>query len=78
MSQLGLQYMHTWKCYKETPCIAILNKQKYLFFSFTKLGNRMTEHILSGGLVPVRRGCRMFNMAQILCTHIRKWKNEPC
>jgi hypothetical protein len=26
--------IYTWKCYKKTPCVAILNKQKYNFFSF--------------------------------------------
>jgi hypothetical protein len=36
--------------YKETPSIAILNKQKCQFFSFTKLENRKAEQILSGAL----------------------------
>jgi hypothetical protein len=35
----------TRKCHKETPCVAILNKQKYHFF-FYKIG----EH--KGGTVP--------------------------
>jgi hypothetical protein len=26
--------MYTWKSHNETPCTAILNKQKYLFFFF--------------------------------------------
>jgi hypothetical protein len=31
-----------WKCHKETPCVAILNKQKYhLFFPFfCKIGEQ--------------------------------------
>jgi hypothetical protein len=24
----GLKYLQTWKCHKETPCVAILNNQK--------------------------------------------------
>jgi hypothetical protein len=39
---------------KETPCVAILNKQKCHFFSFTKSENRRVEEVLAGGLVPVR------------------------
>jgi hypothetical protein len=26
MNQFGLHYIYTWKCHKETPCIAILSK----------------------------------------------------
>jgi hypothetical protein len=40
MDQFGLSYIYTWKCHKETPCIAILNKQKYLFFFFFKNGEQ--------------------------------------
>jgi hypothetical protein len=43
----------------ETPCIAILNKQKCHFFSFTKLENRRAERVLSRGLAPLR-GDRMW------------------
>jgi hypothetical protein len=31
LKQFGLYYIDSWKCHNETPCIAILNKQKYLF-----------------------------------------------
>jgi hypothetical protein len=37
----------------KTPFIAILNKQKCHFFTFTKSENRMAEQALSGGLVSV-------------------------
>jgi hypothetical protein len=47
MNQFGLQYIYTRKCLNETPCIAILNKQKNFFFS--KLGNRKLKQVLSGG-----------------------------
>jgi hypothetical protein len=30
-------YISTWKCRRETPCIAILNKQKCHFFFFYKI-----------------------------------------
>jgi hypothetical protein len=29
-----------WKCHKETPHVAILNKQKSLFFFFNKIGEQ--------------------------------------
>jgi hypothetical protein len=46
--QCELKYIHTWKCHKETPCVAMLNKQKYhLFFSYTKVENRRAEQVLS-------------------------------
>jgi hypothetical protein len=48
------QYMYTWKCLKETPCVAILvRKTKMSFFTFTKLENRSC---LGEGLVPVGEG----------------------
>jgi hypothetical protein len=50
MNKLGLQCTYTWKCHKETPCIAILNKQKCHFFSFTKLKNRRAEQVLPQGV----------------------------
>jgi hypothetical protein len=33
-NQFSLQFIYTWKCHKETPCVAILNKKKS-FFSYT-------------------------------------------
>jgi hypothetical protein len=47
-------FMYTWKRHNETPCIAILNKQKYLFFKKTE--NRKVKQVLSGGLIPVGGG----------------------
>jgi hypothetical protein len=68
-----------------TPCVAILNKQKYNFFSFTKSENRRAKHSLSGeGVgtssrgVDVRKDCGRVNMVQILCTNRCKWKNDTC
>jgi hypothetical protein len=47
-----LMYYDTY-IHKETPCVAILNKQKCHLFSFTKLDNRIEEQALPGGdLVP--------------------------
>jgi hypothetical protein len=46
---LGYEYIFTWKCHKETPCVAILNKQIYHFFSSTKLENKRVEQVLSRG-----------------------------
>jgi hypothetical protein len=37
MTQLGLYiyiYIYIWKCNKEIPCVAILNKQKCHFFIY--------------------------------------------
>jgi hypothetical protein len=39
-------YIHTWKCHKKIPHVAILNKQKYHFFKFTKSENRRVEQVL--------------------------------
>jgi hypothetical protein len=51
--------LYTWKCHKETPCIAILNKPKCHFFSsFTKSENRRVEQVLSGGVGTSGRGRR--------------------
>jgi hypothetical protein len=47
MNQFGLYYICTWKCYNETPYIAIPNKQKFFFF-FWKAENRRGKQALSG------------------------------
>jgi hypothetical protein len=47
MNQSGMQYIYTWKCHNETPCIAILNKQS--FFFLPKIENREAKQVLSGG-----------------------------
>jgi hypothetical protein len=49
--------IYTWK-HEETPCVAILSKQKCHYFSFTKLEHRRAEQVLSGALVPVGVGKR--------------------
>jgi hypothetical protein len=72
---------YTWKVHKEAPCIAILNKQNVILFSFTKSENRRAKQILPGGIGTregkgCRKGCRKVNMLSILCTNFCKWKNE--
>jgi hypothetical protein len=51
MKQFGQQYMYTWTDHNETPCIAILNKQKYFF---SKTESRKIKQVLSRGLILVR------------------------
>jgi hypothetical protein len=57
MNQFGLHYTDTWKCHKETPCVAVLNKNAILC-SFTKSEKRRAKQIPPGGLVSMgwRRG----------------------
>jgi hypothetical protein len=59
MNQCRLQYIYTWKYHREIPYIAIVNKQKCLFFSFTKSENKRAEHVLPERLVPVGGGERV-------------------
>jgi hypothetical protein len=47
MNQFGIQYIYTWQCHNETPCIAILNKQKSLLFSKTEVSK--VRQFLFGG-----------------------------
>jgi hypothetical protein len=59
MNQFELQYIYTYKSHKETPCIAILNKQIVTFFL---LQNQRTEgqnkSCWGKGSVPEgREGC---------------------
>jgi hypothetical protein len=75
--------IYTWKCHKETPCIAII-KKKSQFFSFYKIREQ------EGRTGPIwgdwyqwegedmGRDCRRVNIVQILCTHVYKWKTETC
>jgi hypothetical protein len=71
MNQFGLQYIYTWKCHNETPCIAILNKQKCLF---SKAEDKKVKQVLSWGVVSVegregvRKRCRRVNVVEKLCT----------
>jgi hypothetical protein len=73
MNQIGLKYICTWKCHKETPCVAILSRQKcHFLLYFAKLKNRRAEQVLpgvtgiSGMGEEVERGCRGVNIVQIL------------
>jgi hypothetical protein len=65
-------------------CVAILKKQKCLFFfSFTKSENRRAEQVLRGVCYQwerkkVGKGHGRVKIVQILCTHVCKWKNETC
>jgi hypothetical protein len=77
--------METLKCHKETPCVAILSKQKchfFLLFSSYRIREEEGRTGPAWGVgtgrrgEKVRRGCRRVNMVQILCTHVCKWKNE--
>jgi hypothetical protein len=36
--------MYTWKCHNETPCVAILNKQKC---HFSKMKEKKVKQVLS-------------------------------
>jgi hypothetical protein len=45
--------MYTRKCHKETPRVAILNKEKSHFFSFTKSENRRAKQALPGVSISV-------------------------
>jgi hypothetical protein len=71
---------------QDTPHVAILNKQKCHFFSFTKSENRRAEQVLPGGggvgtrrrCKEVGKGCGRVNMVQILCTYVCKLKNRAC
>jgi hypothetical protein len=40
-------YIHKWKCHKETPYIAILNKNVF-FYIYTKSENWKVEQVLWG------------------------------
>jgi hypothetical protein len=45
----------TWKCHKETPCVATLNKQKCHFFSY-KIKEQEGATGPAWGLAPVGVG----------------------
>jgi hypothetical protein len=49
-NQFGLEYIYTWKCHKEVPYIAILNKNTF-FFKNRQQGSKTG---LVWGLVSVR------------------------
>jgi hypothetical protein len=76
-------YIYIWKCHDKAPCVAILNKQKCHFFK-KKSENKKVKQLLSGEDGTSRReeevgkGYGMVNIAQILYTHVCKWKNDTC
>jgi hypothetical protein len=76
MNQFRIQYIYTQKCYSETPCIAILNKQKCLF---SKVEDWKVKLVLSGGWYQWEGGgykerVNEGNMVEIVCTHVfQEW-----
>jgi hypothetical protein len=74
--------IHTLKCHNETLCIDILNMQKCLFFLKKWRTQMYISSCLGAGKSgrgeDIRKGCRRMNMVEIICTHVRKWKNETC
>jgi hypothetical protein len=67
--------------------IAILNKQKCLFFFLLKnqrIGKQNRSRCGGRGIgtcgrgEDIRKGCRRVNMVEILGTHVSKWKNDIC
>jgi hypothetical protein len=66
MNWFGIKDMYTWKCYNETLCVAILNKQKCLL---SKTKDRKVKQVLSGCRYSVmreeiRNGWRRVNMVE--------------
>jgi hypothetical protein len=82
MNQFGLEYIYTWKCHKETPCVVILNKN-VLFFFIYKIREQEGGTGLAWGQGWYQwkgegegKGWKRVNMVQILCTHVCKWKTQ--
>jgi hypothetical protein len=67
-----------WKCHNKTPCIAILNKQKYHLFYKNDEQEGKTGPVwragTSGSREDIRKECWRMNIVGILCTHVYKWK----
>jgi hypothetical protein len=61
-----------------------LQQTKISFFYFTKSENERARQVLPQGDDASRKGeevgkeCGRVNIAQYLCTHVCKWKNENC
>jgi hypothetical protein len=74
MNEFRLQYIYTWKCHNETPCKAILNKQKCNFFYKNREREGKTSPVwgagTSGREEDIRKGCRRENVVEILCTYV--------
>jgi hypothetical protein len=61
INQFGISHIYTWKRYNETPCIAILKKQKWHFFyknreQESKAGP-LWEVVTSGMGEDIRKRC---------------------
>jgi hypothetical protein len=73
MNQLRLQYMYTWKCHKETPCVSILNKNVIFFIYKIREQKGGTRPAWVGGIggrgKVVGKGPGRLNTVQILCIH---------
>jgi hypothetical protein len=50
MNQFRLLYIYIWKCHKEAPCVATLNKQKFFFSFFYKIGEQKGEPVPAWGI----------------------------
>jgi hypothetical protein len=78
MNQFGLQYIYTWKCHKETPCVAILNKQKC---HFSKTGQEGKTGPIWGWLhrggEDVRKGCGRVNLVEYYALMYENGKMRP-
>jgi hypothetical protein len=79
---IGLQYIHTCKRYKETPCVAILNKQKCHPVFFYKVGEQESRTGPDwGDLIPVGGGgggerVEERDYGAEYCVHVCKCKDE--
>jgi hypothetical protein len=70
MNQFGI---YTWKCHKETLCVAILNRQECLFFFFNRLENR---RVLGGTRGRGDEG-KGYGRMSMLCTRYVNGKMMP-
>jgi hypothetical protein len=77
-------FMYTWKYHKETPCVAVSNKQKYHFPFFFFLQNQgiggQNRSCLgmgtSGSKEEMGKVFKRVNVMQILYTRVFKWKHD--
>jgi hypothetical protein len=65
----------------QTPCIAILHKQKCPFVFFYKMGKQKGRTCPAWGIgisgrEEVEKGHGKVNIVQMLCTHVCKCKND--
>jgi hypothetical protein len=67
--------------HNEIPYISLLNKQKMSFFKNIGQEDKtgpIWGLILVGADDDLKKKSKMVNMVEILCIHVRKWKNETC